>query len=324
LQFENRSGLEAALMRGDLPVEGETLSVIVAKASGEFDSQGRMTVDLDLKVPICFEPMQHELGLIPADSAIRKDGTDVLALGKAYHPAVDGGPESSVIVRMGDQERELRVFGQRYWQKVGEGQWEISEPEPFSLMELRWSGSFGGESFDAWGNDSAHSLNAEGKGFIGCEDAIEDTPLPNIEDPDHLIQNWEDSPRPCNIAPAPKQIAFDCEPEMTALENARNQPYQVPPAMWNDAVSKFRFHGVTAGSIVELSGMSEVPLYAVVPAFQLRAHVELGGNTSTIELVPDTILFFPEARRCLFTWRGSFIYRFVPKQTRRVVLERST
>jgi hypothetical protein len=94
--------------------------------------------------------------------------------------------------------------------------------------------------------------------------------------------------------------------------------------MWNDAVSKFRFHGVTAGSIVELSGMSEVPLYAVVPAFQLRAHVELGGNTSTIELVPDTILFFPEARRCLFTWRGSFIYRLVPKQTRRVVLERST
>ena len=284
-----------------------------------------MTLDLREKVPIHFEPVQHEFGLIPADTAIRKDGTDVLALGKAYHPDIEGGPESTVVVQVGADERALRVFGQRYWEKTGDDTYVISEPEPFSLVDLTWQASFGGASFDAWGNDSAHPLNADGKGYIACEDAIEDTPLPCIEDPDCLITTWEDQPRPCNIAPAPKHIAFDLEPERAKLEQAGPAgapPYEVPPAMWNDAVSKFRFHTIVAGTTVVLRGMSEVELRAVVPAFQLRAKVEVGAARSEVALVPDTVLFIPEQRRCVFVWRGSFIYRFLPKEDRRVVLER--
>ena len=85
---------------------------------------------------------------------------------------------------------------------------------------------------------------------------------------------------------------------------------------------KFRFQGVRPGSSVQLTGMSERPLLARVPVFRLHARIELGASRNTIELVPDTLLFFPEVRRCLFTFRASFIYRFVPKQLRRVVLER--
>lgn len=323
MDFENLSGLEAALMRGDLPSEDETLAVVVAKAAGVFDAAGKMSLDLNLKVPVAMEPVPHEFGLIPGDIAIRKDGVDVLALGKAYHPELDGGPESSVVVRVGEERRELRVFGQRYWQKAADGAWEISKPKPFSLMDLTWNHSFGGRSFDEWANDVQHGLNIGGKGFIGCEDAIEDTPLPNVEDPQHLIANWQDAPRPCNIAPAPKNIAFDPMPELPALENAHKEPYQLPPAYWNDAVPKFRFHNIGAGSSIQLDGMSEVPLHAIVPSFQLRAQIEVGAHISMVTLVPDGVLFLPEARRCVFTWRGSFIYRFVPKQTRRVVLARA-
>lgn len=321
VEFENSSGLEATLLRADLPGDGETLGVVVAKASGVFDHTGRMELDLATRVPICFEPTAHEFGQIPADTAIRKDGMDVLALGRAYHPELEGGTESRVVVRVDAQARELAVFGERHWYRTPMDTWAISEPEPFSLMELTWDNCFGGESWDEEIEDVSHPRNPAGKGFIASAEAIEDTALPNIEDPQQLIQSWQDQPRPCNIAPAPKHLAFEPAADWQGMDDVP-RPYRVPEALWNDAVPRFRFHDVKAGSHVLLMGMSEAALSAVVPPFRLTARVLLGTHASDIELVPDTLLFFPDARRCVFSWRCNFRYRFAPKQVRRVVLQR--
>ena len=323
MDFDNQSGLAAKLLRADLPQPDMTLAVVVAKACGVFNGLGHMRLEPELEVPFQTTNAPHPYGHIPSDLAIRKDGMDVLALGRAYHPELAGGGESRVSLSVGDETRQLRIFGERTWYRTHAGHWAISEPIPFSLLDLTWSNSFGGRSFDDFGNDVQHALNPEGKGVIGCEDAIEHTSLPNIEDPAELVCAWTDQPRPFNIAPAPKAIAIDHEQAMPATAQLKREPYRVPAELWNDAVARFRFHDVERGSLLTLAGMSEQPLHAIVPALALTARVHLGPTSSSVPLQLDTVLFLPESKRCTFTWRGAFTYRFEPRQLRSVVLQRS-
>lgn len=246
----------------------------------------------------------------------------MLALGKAYHPNLDGGPESRVSVRLGREERQLHIFGERVWYKAHDGRWAISEPQPFSLMDLTWVNSFGGTSFDEWGNDLPHPLNRDGKGYIAHEVAVDGTALPNIEDPRNSIRSWQDQPRPCNIAPAPKHVSFDPGQYLPEIERALDQPLKLPPEFWNDSVPQFRFDHAQPGAELRLTGMSEVPMVVQIPSFRLLANVDVGGRTSGFELVPDTVMFFPEARCAVFAWRASFTYEFIPRELRRVTLQR--
>lgn len=320
MEFENNTAFTASLMRGGLPTPDTSLAVVIAKAVGVFDARGQLRLDLGASEPIRYMPEAHDLGHVPADIAIRKDGVDIMALGQAYHPEPDGGPEASVSVSVGEETRSLRVFGERTWYRRSTGEWAISEPEPFSRLDMSWAHCFGGASFDAFDNDCPHALNPEGKGFIASEEAVEDTSLPNIEDPGHLITRWEDQPVPCNIAPAPKPIAIDAAQVVSALQE-RSGPYKLPESIWNDAVPRFRFAPLQPGASVLLAGMSEAPLSARVPRLSLQARVELGAQQSNLPLALDTLLFFPEDRRCVFTYRACFQYRFVPRQTRVVRLE---
>jgi hypothetical protein len=323
LEFVNRSGLQAALSRGELPGRGRTLAVVIAKGCAELREGGRLEFAPEVAVPVAFEPVKHPFGTIPADVVIRKRGLDVIALGRAYHPRLEGGAQSRIAVRVDErQERQLCIFGERSWYKASNGSWAVTDPHPFSLMDLTWENSFGGTSFDEWGNDMPHALNAEGKGYIASEEAIEGTALPNVEDPEHLIESWQDQPRPCNIAPAPKHIAFDPTPYAGQLEAAAKDPFRLPDHIWNDAVPKFQFEGVNPGSTIRLTGMSETPLTLALPASRLRAEVQVGSRQLGVDLAVDTVLFLPEQRRCVLTWRAHFIYEFVPREQRRVVLER--
>jgi hypothetical protein len=322
VDFENCTRLEAALVRGDVPGEDKTLAILVAKASGVFDAAGRMTLDLSIPTPICHAPVPEGGATIPADLGLHKEGLDVLALGQVYHPKMEGGAQSDVTVRLGEDVRRLRVSGERHWYKSHDGHWRVSEPQPFSLQELSWGGSFGGHSFDEWGNACPHPLNADGKGFIASEAAIEGTPLPNFEDPAHLITDWRDQPAPCNLAPAPRHLTVD-GPEMAAnIQRAVEQgiPYPMPDSFWNDALPLFRFREARPGASVVLEGLSEVPLHASLPSLRLYADAQVGASALRVPLTLDTLLFLPEARRVLFTFRGSFSYHFAPREKRRVAL----
>jgi hypothetical protein len=323
VDFDNRTRLEAAVLRGDLPGEDKTLAVIVAKASGVFDAAGRMTLDLAIPTPICHAPVPYAGGQIPADLGIRKDGLDVLALGQAYHPQIDGGVQSEVVVQLGEDVRRLQVWGERRWYKSHDGHWKVSDAQPFSIEDLTWSGSFGGPSFDDWGNPCPHLLNAKGKGYIASEAAIEGTPLPNFEHPAHLITDWRDQPAPCNLAPAPRHLAVDARVMAADVERSVQQgvPYCVPDSLWNDAVPLFRFRTPEPGTPVSLTGMSEEPLFAAAPALRVYAKAQVGAAALEVPLVLDTLLFLPAARRVLFTFRGSFAYHFAPREQRCVTLE---
>lgn len=323
MRFENLAPVTGKLLRSGLPQKDQMLCTVVAKSSGVFDLKGNFEMDVDTEIPYFAGPQELALGTIPGDMAIRKDGVDIMAIGYAYHPNIDGGPSSVVSVQVNRDRRMLRVFGERTWYKTTLGRWAISEPEHFSKMEMKWENSYGGEALDEWANTIVHPLNLNGKGYVFDEDDVEDTDLPNIEDADQLIQSWQDQPKPCNICPSLTAFLFEIEQHTDKILQT-DQVYKVPASFGNHAHPKFRFAAIAPGDLISLEGMCrQGKLRFEMPNICLEATISLGQSRQlTLPLILDTILFLPETRRCVFTWRKSVRYAFIPQEERVLVLRK--
>ncbi len=139
--------------------------------------------------------VQGELGKDAIlDMAMPKPKGEFLVWGRCFSP--DGKPRgaSRVSVRVGAVEKTLYVFGDRRWKKAAGVGLAISEPEPFIEMPLTYGRSFGGRGFDR---------NPVGRGAapVATKDGSEVHPLPNIEDPAHLVGSPSDRPEPAGLAP---------------------------------------------------------------------------------------------------------------------------
>src|SRR3954451_2884143 len=63
------------------------------------------------------------------------------------HPIGGRAQVSAVAFRVGSVNKQLAVFGDRYWTRnVLKG--SMSDPEPFTSMPLKWENSFGGVAYD--------------------------------------------------------------------------------------------------------------------------------------------------------------------------------
>jgi hypothetical protein len=141
-------------------------------------------------------PARFETDLVPF-----KPRADVVLVGKAYAPG--GQPRATpldVSLRVGSLEKTLRVFGDRTWSLPSKLSITptISQAKPFVTMDLVYERAFGGI-------DKVSSMycdeNLAGTGFIGkkTSGAIQDRPLPNIEDPQNLIGSWDSRPKPAGF-----------------------------------------------------------------------------------------------------------------------------
>jgi hypothetical protein len=134
---------------------------------------------------------------IPSDITLEKPGTDVLLVGDARVPEGKEGPAMLVRLRVGALEKNIAVFGDRVWEKSRFGFLRISKPLPIdSCVPLRWERAYGGT--DKIGDDDStfqqDERNPLGVGFIHPKQkrsAIVGRPLPNLENPFALIQDWD-------------------------------------------------------------------------------------------------------------------------------------
>jgi uncharacterized protein YjbI with pentapeptide repeats len=130
-----------------------------------------------------------ELGKDAAiEASIPKAQGEFLVSGSAFVPGGEPKQGCTVKVKLGEREKSIHVFGDRFWRGTSPG-----EPLPFSTMPLDWTHAFGGEGFDR---------NPFGKGVTPVSrNDITLHPLPNIQLPYQPLLSPNDRPDPAGFGP---------------------------------------------------------------------------------------------------------------------------
>ena len=183
-----------APLSGRINFPGHSLTLIV---KGTFDLVANMKAEPSAEplYPTGDEFFPDDVDMTGApryesDFAYYKPCADLLLAGHCHCPGGKPIPACPVTFRVGPVSRTLYVFGDRFWKTIA-GLRTITEPEPFTKMELRYENSFGGVGF---------KNNPIGKG-AGAEESDKGKtwPLPNIEDPQDLIDSPGKKPEPAGF-----------------------------------------------------------------------------------------------------------------------------
>ena len=247
-----------------------------------------------------------------AEYGLLKPATDVLLTGRAVAPSADTRV-ADVSLSVGTVQRRVRVFGNRQWQRAGGG-WRPSAPEPWQRMPLRWELAYGGVAPAADGGvPEFEARNPVGRGFVATgAEPQPGQPLPNLEDPDALLAEPHDRPRPAclaAIAPTwhPRRLYAGTYDEAWTRGRAPYLPldfdarfFQVAPP---DLVAPGFLQG---GEAVRLGGVSAGgPIEFVLPRCGLALEFLFDGARVPRPAQLELLLFEPDAGRFQMLWRAA-------------------
>lgn len=151
-----------------------------------------------------YSTIKFESDLVPF-----KLKTDVVFIGNAYTPSSIPREKLNIGIKVGDYKKVIQVIGNRYC-IFREGLLPlISEPEPFTIMPIRYENAYGGvDQLSIPDLYFAYPRNNMGKGFAikNKKQLIDGLALPNLEDPNDLLNNeriiindpinWNEQPLP--------------------------------------------------------------------------------------------------------------------------------
>lgn len=128
------------------------------------------------------------------DEGVAKTRPEFLLHGHAFPP---DGPDGAcaVRVRLGAVEKEIHVFGDRYWEDG-----RPSQPQPFDRMPLGWERAYGGTDFEQ---------NPRGRGRAAVDGLHW---LPNLELPSARLRRPDQAVAPAGFGPLelthPQRVAL--------------------------------------------------------------------------------------------------------------------
>lgn len=251
-----------------------------------------------------------------------KPRADIVLVGKAHTPL--GRPMKSVDVKLavGVTQRTLRVFGDRLWSFGSEREIapRVVGPAEFVEMPLSYERAFGGSDERAGMDPSAPRFrpwcdqNLLGRGFCAARsvESIHQKPLPNIEDPAHLITAWDTRPTPVGCGFFPRNSRPRSSFAGTYDDQWRAARAPLPP-------DDFRFDVFNAADPSlqvrnYLVGNEAVSLSNVTPGGGtvdfwlpcLRPRLLVSHRVGNLEVPAnlDTVVFVPEGGIFYQVWRG--------------------
>ncbi len=188
MDLVNRSGLPLEVTTA-LDKSGREHLVVIAKATYRFSDDGGPPVLDGVPRPVIFtDVFTGEPGdsapIYEADTALRKQRCDVILDATAHAPGGRAVAELDASVRVGSITKQMLVVGDRAWKKGVFGA-SATKPKPFTSMPLHYGRAFGGAPKSrANGMFDVYLQNPVGVGYCpdARADAVEDMPLPNIED----------------------------------------------------------------------------------------------------------------------------------------------
>ncbi|MDQ1318527.1 MAG: hypothetical protein QG588_2189 [Candidatus Poribacteria bacterium] len=283
---------------------------------------------------------EFESDLVPYKLA-----TDVVLLGKAY--AIDGYPveRMDVSLEIGSHQKTIRVIGNRYCKcRTLRDPW-LSDPQPFTTMELRYDLAYGGvDMLSQEGQKLSYPRNPIGRGFVvkKRKECVEGLQLPNIEDPCYLLtpgnlivedmKNWERQPNPqgfgwygrswqprisfFGIMPAHKPI-YDKMKESSAdyVPQEQNENFK----KINPSIVDFRFfNGASPGLILsDIKGDENVRLVGMdingsfsfkLPGKAPVIMIDIGEGFQKPDVALQTVCIMKEENKLYMVWRGAIEY----------------
>lgn len=316
--------------------------LLIAKATARF-GEGRWE-DLETAdpVPLLDRDTPTDGGLLPRDDFPRADPPfEVIMLGAAYASRGRPTEQRRVSLSVGNERRSLAVFGDRVWEITRSGP-RISRPTPFLRMPLTYDRAFGGSRDLYLDPDSpvtvSHSDNPLGRGFNpepyaralaaglklppGAPTFDSQRQLPNIEDPQALIQNWDDAPRPMYWATVPLESGLHARRCIAGTPGPEipDRP-DVSPAVFHRAHPDWVIARPPERATVLLEGLTPEGVAAFrLLGLRVLADWVIGTQTGCAELVPQMLVILPEQRRYTLTYKHVFNIYFEPEVERSVRL----
>ena len=290
------------------------IDTIYVTAKATFTIKDQALVLVEKQLPLL---MADEFRREPESSSLAfanetlptKPSTDIVLVGSAYAPSGRPVPQLDVSLQVGGVTRAIRVFGDRQW--LGDDQEiKISAPIPFSKMPLEYERAFGG-THEA---DSVlfEERNPVGKGFAGKRTLQEmaSRPLPNFEDPAHLIRLPGDRPMPVGfgyISPTwePRKSLAGTYDAAWTKQRAPYLPEDFNPRFFNTAHPDLICKGyLKGGEPVYLQNLSPAgSLRFILPLCEFDTVVHMAGSKVAPQMNMDTVLIVPDEERISLFWR---------------------
>ncbi|PRQ09207.1 DUF2169 family type VI secretion system accessory protein [Enhygromyxa salina] len=250
----------------------------------------------------------------PTELHLPKPAADVIVIGEACAPRAQAVTELDVHVRVADQLRRARVYGDRSWVEYG-GHVQPSRPLPFVRTPITWERAFGGRHLsDA---QSTEHRNPVGVGLLGARrpQAMIGQPVPNVDDPDEPLTWLGQTPTPTGFA----AIAPTWQPRVAyaGSYDASWRKHQAPflptdfdPRFFCSAAPGHSFaSGLHGGEPVTLSGFDADRAWQfALPRCRFEVRAVVAGATNDLNPVLDTVLIETTNDHHLsvaLTWRAS-------------------
>ncbi len=251
------------------------------------------------------EPWASPQGAMAGDSAFYRGGVDIFLFGSAV-PA-GGRPTTDLMVQLciGTRfQRRVRVFGPRVWRRRL-GRLLPTDPQAFTSLPLTLDHAFGGK--DSWdGLETPYPENPDGTGFYLVEGGAVDRPLPQIEDPEHLITRWDDRPAPAGLRPCPPSSPVRAKNGTVVRADGR---LKIRPHFFNDAFPEMIADRVDPGDVVEVAGVSSSGLLRLaLPCHPLRVRLRFGTERHSFPLAIDQVGLEVSEQRVFVSYRYPFRY----------------
>lgn len=244
------------------------------------------------------------------DQGFPKPHGEWLVTGSCFAPRGETRPACEVTVRVGDREKRLSVFGDRYWRKGG----RISDPVPFEQMPVDWQHAFGGREIEE---------NPLGRGLVPVDtaDGRQRVPLPNVEGTGHLVGSPGDRPQPAGMAPLdlqwPQRMNKCGTYDKQWLETRWPWfPDDFDPEFFNCAPADQFIDGFfEGGEAIEIQNMhpdvrrirSRLPGQRPRCFVTRKTHLQADAPSECVEVKQrvDTVWLFPTILRGLAFYRGT-------------------
>lgn len=313
MKLENASPYPARLLRASID-ERRLYGCVLVRVSHEVVGS-RLRPAAEQRWQVSPGPWEGPWGPMPGDRPPIRAGVDVMIFGAAR--AAFGRPVAciAVTVEVGSRWRStIHAWGERTWRR-SLGGLVPGEAEPVREVPLTLAHAFGGS--DEWdGLQVAFVDNPAGRGFYLEEERARGRPLPNLEDPEAPVRQWDDRPEPVGTGSCAHNFGPRVRRGIEIDEQTRTIR-SIRPSFFNDAFPKMIAPPVAHGETVAVHGVREDgPLTFTLPDTPLRVEVRIGGDGGVRTPAIDQIGVEPDSERVFITYRYPFRYMLTPRERR--------